>query len=442
MSNPFVYQSVFGGANVYPSDISYSSITLGANIALNWPLESSPGLDNYATRIMDVTATGSGYVITLPDATGAGVGETILFNNIGTNTFTISNGTIQVATVESGKSIQIYLADNSTIAGLWRAIPYGVDVSSPQTAVLAGYGLKADGRALDTAVDVTAIDVSAAIPVNLRSRLINWVGTAGTLTLPDPSLVGANWYCWFRNQGAANGAGQLTISSSTTATIDGITATAPLKSTKTLRPSESCQIITDGVNWFSVAYGQNAVFVFDYDALPPVFGGTLILAGTDLNRIAYGFTGLLSSDQTIVVPTTKQQYWVYNGTTGPYNFYVKTATQAAPGVQVVQNNRTILYCNGTNVVKANDNNVPSPIPIVEGGTGATTATGALINLGAGNPTGLALFQSNTSTQGLTALGGTVIGRGVFTAPTQAAAQTILGITDLTEQVLPLILALG
>ena len=73
------YTDVFGGANIYPSEISYSSVALSADITLSWPEETSTNV-NLATRIMDVTPSSTGFSITLPDATKSGTGNTILFN--------------------------------------------------------------------------------------------------------------------------------------------------------------------------------------------------------------------------------------------------------------------------------------------------------------------------------------------------------------------------
>ena len=219
-SNPFVYQSVFGGANIYPSDISYSAITLSSNITLNWPLESAPAQDHYAAKIMDINCITGGATIFLPNATGAGVGETILFNNVTSDplaNFTVSNGS-QVANVPPGATVQVYLADNSSAAGVWRNIPYGVGVSPAQAKTLAGYGLIADGFTLDTAIAVLAIDQNYTLDPSLRAQLINYTGSGGTIGLPDVTKAGANWYCIFRNSGSAFGQGQLVIAPTSTST--------------------------------------------------------------------------------------------------------------------------------------------------------------------------------------------------------------------------------
>ena len=53
--NPFVYSDVFGGANIYPSDITYAQVNLNSDIVYNWPLESAPGINNLLPKILEVT---------------------------------------------------------------------------------------------------------------------------------------------------------------------------------------------------------------------------------------------------------------------------------------------------------------------------------------------------------------------------------------------------
>ena len=79
---------------------------------------------------------------------------------------------------------------------------------------------------------------------------------------------------------------------------------------------------------------------------------------------------------------------------------------------VTQGGRAILYSDGTNVVDADTSTVSVPISIADGGTGATTAAGARINLGA-TTTGDAIFIAATQQAAWTALGiapaGVVVG---------------------------------
>jgi hypothetical protein len=70
---------------------------------------------------------------------------------------------------------------------------------------------------------------------------------------------------------------------------------------------------------------------------------------------------------------------------------------------VSQGERVILYCDGTDVLNASTQGISLPISVADGGTGATTAGAALINLG-GTSTGIALFTAVDQDAAWAALG--------------------------------------
>jgi len=385
------YTDVFGGANIYPSDISYSFTTLTTNLTLSWPEETSASA-NYATRIMDVSAAVAGWSLTLPDATGAGTGETILFNNVGSQNFTVRNNAgTQLVVLSPGELWQVYLAANTTSQGVWRVLQYGVGSSSVDASSLAGAGLVAVGTLLSTALPVTTFNSSYTAGASDRATLFAWTGAGGTITLPTPTSVGAGWVIGLRNSGSgaivADPAGGVTIDSSLS---------------KSFQPGDSAIITTDGSVYYTIGFGQDAVFAFDYTSIAVPGSGAYTLSGTELNRISYSFTGVLTGSRQVIVPATVQQYWVGNDTTGPYTLEIKTS--AGTGVLVNQGARAILLCDGNNVLNASTAGLSLPISILQGGTGATTASAARINLGA-----------------------TSVGDALYTAASQAAAYAALGI---------------
>ncbi len=357
------FTQVFGGTTIYPSDVSYLALTLGANIPLEWPLEATT-TDNVVARIMDITATGA-YSITLPDATQTAAGQTILFNNLSasSSSFYVKDfAGNTLATVGVGEQWQIYLAATTTAAGTWRVFRYGASTATVQASALAGYGLTVTSNTLSQSLPVTTFNTSPrTLLVTDRSSALVWTGTGiGTLNLMASVVVGNNFFIAVRNSGG----GDLTIDPAGTETIDGA-------ATLVLRPGESAQIITDGLVWFTLGLGQEAVFAFDFTSIP-VTGGTYTLAGSELNRIAYQFTGTLTSDCYIVVPSTVQQYWVDNATTGSYGLYLQTAGGTPVGAG--QGTRGIYYCNGTNVVDADTSTISLPVSVSDGGTGLTNYT--------------------------------------------------------------------
>ena len=85
-----VYTNIFGGTNISPSTVSYAAVTLTANTSFDWPLETAPSSNLMAT-IMDITSSSPNLIMTLPNATEASNGQTVLINNVGANTFIVQD---------------------------------------------------------------------------------------------------------------------------------------------------------------------------------------------------------------------------------------------------------------------------------------------------------------------------------------------------------------
>lgn len=391
------YTSVFGGTTIYPSDVSYLPLALSADTPLEWPLESS-GTEDPAARIIDVTPSASGYSVVLPDATLTGAGQTVLFNNLsGSFDFFVKDyAGNTIATVAFGTQWQVYLAATTTAAGTWRVFRYGASTATVQPSALAGYGVTVTGSTLSQSTPVTTFNSSPrTVLTSDRAQMLVWVGTgAGSLNLPSAATAGNNFLVSIRNSGG----GDLTVDPAGSETIDGAATLA-------LRPGDSASLTTDGLTWYSLGLGQDAVFAFDYTSIS-VTGGNYTLSGSDLNRIAYKFVGVLTSDQYVIVPSTIQQYWVDNATTGAFALYLRTS--GGTPVQVPQGARGIYYCNGTNVVDADTSTISLPVNPADGGTGITSySVGDLLY--ASGPTTLAKLSD-------VAVGNALISGGVGVVP--------------------------
>jgi len=395
------FTNVFGGSTIYPSDVSYYALTLSTvDVVLNWPLETNSSTD-IAAKIIDVNCTTGGRKIFMPDAQLASTGETVLFNNVGTQTFTVVDaGGNTICAPTSGTLWQVYLTDNSTENGSWEVVAYGTGVSMTNAASLAGAGLKAIATTLNVATVVSSFNSNYTTGASDRTKMLLWTGGAGTLTLPLAGAVGNDWFIVVRNSGT----GTLTVDCQGVEQIDGF-------GSKSLAPSESCWVMTNGTNFFTAGYGQNIDFAFDYVSINVAGTGNYTLSAAEQNKISYNFFGLLTGNRNIIVPPTVQQYWVDNSTTGSFDLTVKTAS--GTGFIVPQGTRVILYCDGTNVVNASTGGLSLPVSIAQGGTGATDAAGALINLGGGTA-GIGVFNSVTQAAGRQALGATIIGSSLFT----------------------------
>ena len=365
------YTSVFGGTTIYPSDVSYLTLSLSVDTPLEWPLESS-GTEAPAARIIDVDPTADGFSVVLPDATLTGAGQTILFNNIdSTFSFFIKDyAGNTLATVTAGTQWQVYLAATTTAAGTWRVFRYGASTATVQPSALAGFGLTVTGATLSQSLPVTTFATTGTtVATSNRASAFVWDALgAGTLNLLTAASAGNNFFVFVRNSGG----GDLTIEPAGSETINGAANLA-------LRPGDSATLITDGATWYTIGLGQEAVFAFDYTVIP-ITGGTVTLSGSQLNRIAYKFDGILTSDCTIVVPATIQQYWITNATTGPFALFVKTSTGTP--TQVNQGARGIYYCDGTEMVLGSDpTTLTTPIAVSQGGTGASTPSDARLGIG-------------------------------------------------------------
>ena len=389
------YTQTFGGTTIYPSDVSYRYVSLTIDQALDWPLETAP-TTNVVAAIMDVNAVSGGLSLIMPSALEASTGETVLFNNVNANTYTVKDHTgTQICAVPSGATFQIYLTDNSTAAGTWRAFQYGASASAANASALAGLGIKAIATTLNQSMPVSTFNTNYTTGSSDRAKVLVWDGGAGTLSLDASASVGADWFVNVRNSGS----GDLVIDPSGIETING-------SATLVLSPNDSCIIVTDGTQFWTIGYGQSSIYAFTVLSIDISGSGNYTLSISEINKTAYIFTGTLTNNRDIIVPTTVQQYWISNQTSGSFTLGVKTIAQAIP-VTVPTAGRAILYCDGTDVVDADTASIGIPVAIVQGGTGATTASGARTNLGA-----------------------TAIGDAVFTAATTSAAQIALGLDPI------------
>lgn len=365
------YTDVFGGETIFPSQLSYVSITTAVDVTLQWPREQQIEGTNVVADFLDINTTAGGLNIDMPDARNTSTGNKATFNNVGANTFTVrdnTGGTIQ--SVQSGEQWVLVLTDNSTQAGTWSTFLLGGNAATPASAsVLAGAGLRANGAQLDQIIDS---DIEPATPITVvdgdRAKCLIYTAGAGTANLPNPAGVGNNWFFMLRNSGS----GALNVLPPA-GTIDG-------SSSINLNPSDSAFIFTDGTDYYTIGLSAGSTIGFDFVSLPIPGSGDFVLSGANLDRIAYRFTGALTGNRKVVVPTTIQQYWCDNQTTGAFTLSIGTAAQAVPPT-LDPAKTAILYCDGVDVIDAvNAVSVMFPILISQGGTSATNAADARTNL--------------------------------------------------------------
>jgi hypothetical protein len=337
------YINPLTGQTIAPSTTSYSSVTISANTLLAWPINGNLPTSTPVSSIIDVTATLPNLLLQLPPATQVSVGQSVLVRNVGSNTITVtdSTGANTIASVASGISQFLFLTNNSTVSGVWSSVVFGASTSTANAAALSGFGLVANGLTLNQSTPVASYFSNTTLSAATRAQFVVWAGGVGTITLPNSATVGNNWFAIIRNSGS----GILTLTPSGTDTVDGNVS-------QQLQLTESLVLVANGTTGFSTyAYGRSNQFAYTQFAAS-VTGGTLTLSATQAANTIQNYSGVLTSNQIILIPSTVQLYTITNNTTGSFSFVVKTAIVGGATVTVPQGSSLIVISDGTNAFNA------------------------------------------------------------------------------------------
>jgi hypothetical protein len=341
------YLNPFSGDVIVPTDVSFVALSLSVDTYLEWPVNGND-TNNVAARIIQVTNTVTGIDLYMPPANQVSVGTDSLIRNMGANPFTVRDvGGNTIVSIGVGEAKYIYVTDNSTANGVWGVIAFGAGSSTADSATLAGYGLKAISFTLNTAHPVSLVASDYTISDSDRASLITWSGGVGTVTLPVAASLGDNFFFMLRNSGT----GVVTVTTSGTDRIDG-------DITQDYQLTESAMIVCSGGSWYTVGRGRNTEFAFTQLSYA-VTNGTYTLSTDDASNVIQVYTGTLTGNVEIVLPSVVQVYYVSNQTTGPYTFTLKTSAVGGETVTIDQDNQAILTCDGTNVLNASTSLVGS-----------------------------------------------------------------------------------
>lgn len=338
------YNSPFTGNVIQPTDVSYRSITLSANTQLEWPINGN-ATDDYAARIMEVTASSAGLSLYMPPANQASVGQDAMIRNVGAQTFTVKDfaGANTIVSIPAGEARYIYIKANPTVTGTWGIIAFGIGSSGADAATLAGYGLLAIGQTLNQAQPVTTFSSNETVTTTDRSSTYVWTGGAGTMTLDAVSTLGDNWFMFVRN----GGTGALTVDCTGGDVING-------SANLILQPSDSCIIVCSGAVFYTVGLGKSTQFNFT-QLTKAVTSGTVTLTAAEAANVIQKYTGTLTGNVTIIVPPTVQVYYVQNATVGGASNYTIKLTTNTGGSEatIASNQQATLICDSVNLVNAN-----------------------------------------------------------------------------------------
>jgi len=334
--------SPFTGNVIQPTDVSYRAVTLSANTQLQWPINGS-ATNDYAARIMNVTATAGSLRLEMPPANQSSVGNDALIRNVGATTFTVADyDGNTIVSVAAGEAKYIYITTNSTEAGTWGVIAFGVGSSTADAASLAGYGLKAITTTLNQSHLVQTFSSNYTAIDSDRAATYVWTSGSGTLTLTAATTLGNDWFLMVRNSGT----GTLTVTPAS-GLINGAASIA-------LQPADSAFIVCSGTAFFTVGLGKSTQFNFT-QLTKAVASGTYTLTASEAANVVQKYTGTLTGNVTVELPQTIQVYYITNQTDGTGAGYQITFTTTAAGgatATVPAGQQVILLCDSVNLLNA------------------------------------------------------------------------------------------
>jgi len=378
------YTNTFGGSAVQPADVSYRAITLSADTTLYWP-DSNESTSDVATRIMAVSPSAGSLSLTMPAANQVSTGRDALIRNTGSYSFTVKdNGGSTIITIAAGASYYIYVTANTSTAGTWASVQFGTGTSSADAGALAGYGLLATGLTLNQSSNISEKNANYTILAGDRASTI--VNTGGTITfaLTAAATLGSNWFCQVKNRGS----GTLTIDPDGGETIDGDTTLA-------LASNESCIVVCNGTAFYTVGYGRTLAQTAFTRLVKAITSSSVTLTSSEAGNVVQEYTGTLSANTNVIVPTTVARYYVYNNTTSA-GYTLTVTTASGTGYAVAAGTRKIVYCDGTNVVNAVDAGSGTVVSIATGSglTGGPITTSGTISIATTTVTAGTYLQGN------------------------------------------------
>lgn len=390
MTTP-VYVSPFTGTVVTATDVSYFSLSLTANTTLNWPSTVNNG-ENPAARIIDCAATSAGLTIALPEGDQGTLGADILIRNLSVYPFVITDflGGASVV-VNPGIAKYFYLIDNSTPAGIWNNVTFGVGTSIADAATLAGAGLTTVNGKLATTQNPVDVTSAPNITDSSRAATYVWNAGAGTFNLPSTSSLSPGWYIGFRN----NGTGSLAITPTSPNTINGQTTinTNPGDSGFILFDSNAGGFVTVGLT----APNSSAFTAATYD-VDSIVGNTFNLTSyAPIIQTYIAQSGTRTATLAVTLPAITQIYILVNNTnhTG-YNITFQNQGSSQPPL--------VLAAGGVVTVLSDGNNLYVLTSSTTGLFYAANGSAAVPAFSFNNDTTTGMYLVGTGILGLTANG--------------------------------------
>lgn len=342
------FNSPFTGNVIQPTDVSYAAITLDATTQLYWPQYVNTQGQQVVARILDVNATSSGSILTLPNAMQGSLGADILIRNVGSYSFAVQNyQQVNSFSVATGTASYTYLTDNTTTGGVWEVINFGAGVAYADAAALAGNSTAAILGKLETAFVTSSYIIPPVISDATRGHCLVWTSGAGTWTLPAVSSLSDGWFILVRN----NGTGALTIQTS------AVNSTIDDQSTITLPLGDSCFICVNRditkQDFFTVGRSRPNSLTFSsatYDVDTVVGSSLSLVTNTPIIQRYTALSGTRTTSLLIQLPAVTQVYYFLNDTgQNSYNVNFQVQGSSQTPYSLPNARQAIVLSDGNNI---------------------------------------------------------------------------------------------
>lgn len=373
------YTSIFGGNTINPTMLSYAAYTTAVDLTLVWQFEALDGSNVMASKL-DVVASVASLSVSFPKANLVSVGQDVLVRNVGANTFSILDfDGNALGSVASGEAWYFYLTDNSTEAGMWESIQFGVGTSSASAASLAGLGLAAVLTRINQNLATVSLMNDYTFTANDSASVYRSGGGAITWTFPAATSLGDGWFVYVINAGT----GTLTLQPTGAETIDGAAS-------KALQPDESCIVFCDGSGFSTLGYGRAIESTVTAQSISIAGGaGVVVLSALQVAAQVQNFTGALTGAKIVEYGAAAGYWFVYNNTSGAYSVTFRCSSLDA-GVTVAQGSYSIIRSDGATM---------SIAFTATSGTVTNVATGAGLTGGPITTTGTIALATTAVTPG-------------------------------------------
>jgi hypothetical protein len=336
------YNSPFAGDVIQPTDVSYASYNISVDITLVWPINGNVSTD-VAARILNINPSSAGLSAYMPPANQVSVGLDALIKNPSAYSLDIVNADGgAITTIGAGEAKYIFVTDNSSTAGVWGVIDFGIGTSSPDASALAGSGLLATSSTLNQSHPTSPLTSGYTFLSSDRALSKVWELGAGSVTLPASSSLGGNWFTIVKN----NGTGTLTINTSGLDLID-------TASNKDFQPNESAFILSTGTGYVTVGYGISTNFFFTA-IVKPITSGAYSITAAEAQSVIQQYVGVLTGDVTVTYPPVVQLYVISNQVTANgFSLTVTTGIGGSSTALIPAGNQATVICDGVNFFNAN-----------------------------------------------------------------------------------------